>query len=130
MASPKPNSVVNSLPPTVPFLAPEVLERRSGRPIKLRLGANESVFGMSSRARQAILETIDRIAWYPDPENFVLREKLAGLLHVGMENIVIGCGIDDLLGAGRAWRCVPRGRADAEQAEQCCFHRNRRPMAA
>jgi len=113
LASPKPNSVVESLPPTVPFLAPEVLERRSGRAIKLRLGANESVFGMSSRARQAVLETIDRIAWYADPENFVLREKLAGLLRIGMENIVIGSGIDDLLGLMVRVFLEPGGKAVA-----------------
>ncbi|MEO7002826.1 MAG: hypothetical protein ABI068_13490, partial [Ktedonobacterales bacterium] len=33
---------VAGLPATVPFTGPEALERRSGRPFTLRLGANES----------------------------------------------------------------------------------------
>lgn len=90
--------LVASLPATVPFVPPEALERRSGRRIRLRLGANESVFGISPLARQAIIETIDRIAWYADPESFELRERFACLLGVRRENIVAGSGIDDLLG--------------------------------
>jgi histidinol-phosphate aminotransferase len=86
------------MPATVPFVAPDALERRAGRSIRLRLGANESVFGVSPKARQAMIDTIDRIAWYADPESFLLRERLAGLLGVRMQNLVVGSGIDDLLG--------------------------------
>ncbi|MBZ5521001.1 MAG: aminotransferase class I/II-fold pyridoxal phosphate-dependent enzyme [Acidobacteriia bacterium] len=98
MTRPRFTRLVASLPATVPFVAPEALERKSGRPIRLRLGANESVFGIAPRARQAMIEAAGRIAWYADPENFLLREKLAQLHHVRMENLVVGSGIDDLLG--------------------------------
>ncbi len=113
MASPKPNRLIESLPATIPFVAPEVLERRSGRPIKLRLGANESVFGISPRARQAILEAIDRIAWYADPESFLLREKLASFHQTRMENIIVGSGIDELLGLTARVFLEPGGTAVA-----------------
>ncbi len=33
--------LIESLPPTVPFLAPDVIERRSGKPLRVRLGAND-----------------------------------------------------------------------------------------
>ena len=36
------------LPATVPFVGPETLERRAGRPFVARLGANENGFGTSS----------------------------------------------------------------------------------
>ena len=90
--------IVQSLEPTVPFIAPEALERRSGRRIKLRLGANESVFGISPRAREAMLEAMNRVAWYCDPESYELRSALARIHKVEMQNVVVGSGIDDLLG--------------------------------
>jgi histidinol-phosphate aminotransferase len=60
--------LVAGLPPTVPFTGPETLERRSGRTFALRLGANESNFGPSPHAREAMRAAVERIACYADPE--------------------------------------------------------------
>lgn len=90
--------LVASLPATVPFVAPEAIERATGRPIALRLGANESTFGPSPAACEAMRAAAARVNFYGDPESFELRQKLAGLLGVRIEEIVVGCGIDDLLG--------------------------------
>ena len=99
MRKPPPfTSVVRNLPATVPFVAPEALERQRGRPLKVRLGANESAFGISPLARQAMLEALDHLAWYNDPESYELRAELARIHRVSMENIIVGSGIDDLLG--------------------------------
>lgn len=98
MFRPEYSRLIASLPATVPFVAPDVLERISGRGISLRLGANESAFGISPQAQFAILQAIGRISWYGDPESFRLREKLAHMHRVAMGNLVIGSGIDDLLG--------------------------------
>ena len=89
---------IASLPATVPFTAPEALERRSGRPFALRLGANESAFGPSPRAREAMRAAVDRVQFYADPENYELRAALAERWSVSIENVVVGSGIDDLLG--------------------------------
>ena len=43
-----------ALPATIPFVGPEALERRFGRPFQARLGANESTFGPSPRAVEAM----------------------------------------------------------------------------
>lgn len=90
--------LVRDLPATVPFVGPEALERRSGRPFTLRLGANESNFGPSPRAKDAMRAAVERVAWYADPENYELRAALAHLHGVAMDNVVVGSGIDDLLG--------------------------------
>lgn len=90
--------LVTSLPTTVPFVAPDALERRSGRAIRLRLGANESAFGISPLARRAMTQATDRISWYADPESYNLRQRLAQVHALAMENLVVGSGIDDLLG--------------------------------
>jgi histidinol-phosphate aminotransferase len=89
--------IVRELPASVPFLAPEAIERRSGRPLTLRLGANESAFGPSPKALEAMRQAAAQVNWYGDPESYDLRAALAERHGVGMEHIVVGCGIDDLL---------------------------------
>lgn len=87
-----------SLPASVPFVGPEALERARGQPFRARLGANESVFGPSPRAIEAMSAAASEAWKYADPESFDLREALAGELGVGRENIAVGGGIDGLLG--------------------------------
>ena len=96
--SPPFTSIVQNLPATVPFVPPEALERQRGRPLKVRIGANESAFGISPLARQAMLEALDHLAWYNDPESYELRAELARVHRVSMDNVIVGSGIDDVLG--------------------------------
>jgi histidinol-phosphate aminotransferase len=96
--APRYSRLVAALPATVPFVPPEALERRIGRTLALRIGANESAFGPSPKAVAAIQAGAGRANWYCDPEGFVLREALARLHGVSRENIGLGAGIDDLLG--------------------------------
>jgi len=90
--------IVQALPQMVPFVSPSTLERRRRQPLKLRLGANESGFGISPLAREAMHEAIEGINWYGDPESYELRAKLTSIHGIAMENLVVGSGIDDLLG--------------------------------
>jgi histidinol-phosphate aminotransferase len=90
--------LVGALPAIVPFVPPEALERRTGRAIQFRIGANESAFGPSPKAVAAINAGANRINWYCDPEGFELRTALARHHGVARENIGLGAGADDLLG--------------------------------
>ncbi len=93
-----PTPIVAGLPVTVPFVAPEALQRQSGRVFRLRLGANESNFGPSPRAIEAMRAAVEQINWYADPEGYELREALAARHGVSPREMVFGSGIDDLLG--------------------------------
>lgn len=85
-----------SLPSTVPFVGPETQERARGGPFEARLGANENVFGPSPLAIKAMA---DAAHWkYGDPENHDLRHALAAHHGCSPDNIVVGEGIDGLLG--------------------------------
>jgi len=96
---PKANPLVASLPATIPFVGPERLERENGRPFKARLGANECNFGCSPMAVAAMERTARDDVWkYADAECLDLRQALSGHLGVSMDEIVIGSGIDNLLG--------------------------------
>ena len=90
--------IVRELPATIPFVGPEAIERRVGRPFDIRIGANESAFGVSPRAAEAMREAIATVSWYGDPEGHDLRTALAE--HHGVEpgEVCLGAGIDELLG--------------------------------
>ena len=91
-------ALVQSLPPTVPFVGPETQERARGAAFRARLGANESGFGPSPKVIDAIAAAA-HLSWrYADPENFDLREALAKTLGLTRQSIVVGEGIDGLLG--------------------------------
>lgn len=85
-----------SLPSTVPFVGPEAQERALGSAFDARLGANESVFGPSPRVAEAMAAT--DIWKYSDPENHDLRQALASHHDIDAQHIMIGEGIDGLLG--------------------------------
>lgn len=87
-----------SLPATVPFVGPETAERAHGRPFLARLGANESLFGPSAAAILAIQNAAAAAWMYGDPENHDLKVALAAHHGCRPENIVVGEGIDGLLG--------------------------------
>jgi histidinol-phosphate aminotransferase len=90
--------LVQELPATVPFVAPDALERLSGQSLRLRLGANEGLFGPSQRAIAAMRAAVEQVSLYGDPESAELRQALARIHGVGVENITVASGIDDLLG--------------------------------
>jgi len=98
MTGPRYTRLVQGLPAAVPFVGPETQERERGAAFRARLGANESVFGPSPHAIEAMAEAA-REAWkYGDAQSHDLRAALAAHHGVKMENIIVGEGIDGLLG--------------------------------
>ncbi len=91
--------IIKKLSSDVPFVGPETQERKLGKKFKSRLGANESVFGPSEIVINAMKSCIEKDIWkYGDPENFELKVALSKKLKVNIENIILGEGIDALLG--------------------------------
>ncbi|MBK4216202.1 pyridoxal phosphate-dependent aminotransferase [Paracoccus caeni] len=87
-----------SLPATVPFVGPETLQRQLGFDFVARIGANENGFGPSPKAVQAMRDEAQQVWQYADPTSHDLRQALARHLQISSENIVVGEGIDGLLG--------------------------------
>ena len=90
--------IIAELPATVPFVGPEVIERRTGIPFRARLGANESVFGPSPKVIAAIQSAAGDVWSYGDSEIFDVRTALAAHLGTAIDTISVGEGIDALLG--------------------------------
>ncbi|AUQ63256.1 pyridoxal phosphate-dependent aminotransferase [Phaeobacter inhibens] len=98
MTQPRYTPLAHSLPASVPFVGPETQERQRGAPFTARLGANENIFGPSPKAIAAMQASLDEIWKYGDAESHDLREALAAHHGVAPQNIMIGEGIDGLLG--------------------------------
>ncbi|WP_435312458.1 pyridoxal phosphate-dependent aminotransferase [Primorskyibacter sedentarius] len=98
MTGPRYPALIADLPSSVPFVGPETQERERGAPFLARLGANESVFGPSPKAVAAMQRAAGEIWKYGDSTSFDLRHALAASLGVGTQNVLVGEGIDGLLG--------------------------------
>jgi len=72
--------------------------RDTGRPELVRLGANESAFGPSPEAVAAMRHELPRLSWYGDPESLDLRDALTEKHRCRSEQVLVGAGIDDLMG--------------------------------
>ena len=98
MPHPKVTPLAATLPATVPFVGPETQERARGAPFLARLGANESAFGPSPKAIAAMRDAAGEVWMYGDAQSHDLRAALAAHHGVSMDNILVGEGIDGLLG--------------------------------
>jgi histidinol-phosphate aminotransferase len=98
MKTPQFTPLCLTLPATVPFVGPETQERGLNRPFRARLGANESLFGPSPKAIAALQAAAADVWMYGDPELYDLKAALAAHHGCAPANIVVGEGIDGLLG--------------------------------
>ncbi|AUH34554.1 pyridoxal phosphate-dependent aminotransferase [Paracoccus tegillarcae] len=87
-----------SLPATVPFVGPETLERQRGAAFPARLGANENGFGPSPKAIEAMAQAAGEVWKYGDSTSHDLVHALAAHHRVTPAHILVGEGIDGLLG--------------------------------
>jgi histidinol-phosphate aminotransferase len=90
--------------PTIEELAPyeggkpiEELERELGITDAVKLASNENPLGPSPLAMEAAARVLAGANRYPDGAAFSLRAKLAEKHGVGMNEILLGCGSNELL---------------------------------
>jgi histidinol-phosphate aminotransferase len=98
MSDTRTTPLIQSLPAAVPFVGPEVQERLNGTRYAARLGANENAFGPSPRAIEAMQTAASEIWKYADSSSYELRSAIADRHVTTPENVVVGEGIDGLLG--------------------------------
>lgn len=89
--------------PWIPGIAPykpgkpiEELERELGIKEAVKLASNENPLGPSPKALAAIAAAAARVNRYPDGASFGLRGKLAERLGVAGDQLVFGCGGDEI----------------------------------
>ncbi|MGR3434736.1 MAG: pyridoxal phosphate-dependent aminotransferase [Shimia sp.] len=98
MSDPRLTAHAAALPAAVPFVGPEAQERARGAAFAARIGANESPFGPSPRAIDAMRAAAAEAWMYPDPEAHDLRQALAAHHGIDAAHVAVDGGIDTLLG--------------------------------
>jgi histidinol-phosphate aminotransferase len=122
MSRPPFTPIIEALPALVPFIGPEAMERARGQAFQARLGANENVFGPSPRALAIMREAVNSNWMYSDPENYELRSAIAKFHDVSIDNVVVGEGIDGLLGLTCQLFIVPGDRVVMTQGSYPTFN--------
>jgi len=97
------SSIAEILPPWSARIRPyppgkpvEEVERELGR-TAIKLASNENPLGPSPKALEAIRNYLDRVHFYPDGSGYYLRQKLAAIQHLDMNQIILGAGSTDLI---------------------------------
>ena len=62
----------------------------------LKLSANENILGSSPAAREAFASAIDELHLYPDGRCNALREAIGARYGLEPENLLFGCGSDEI----------------------------------
>lgn len=90
---------VRHIAPYVPGKPIEELAREYGlaEDAIVKLASNENPRGPSPKAREAVMAACTGITRYPDGNGFALKSALAARLGVGMDQIVLGNGSNDVL---------------------------------
>ena len=88
---------VRGLTPYVPGKPAEALERELGVKDSIKLASNENPLGAGRRARAAVLAVAARVGLYPDGGGHDLRSRLAQRHGVGLDQVTLGNGSNDVL---------------------------------
>ena len=87
------SSRIRPYPPGKPI---EEVERELGR-TAIKLASNENPLGPSPKAQEAIRNCLNRVHYYPDGGGYYLRQKLAEIQGLEMDQIILGAGSTDLI---------------------------------
>ncbi len=63
----------------------------------IKLASNENPLGPSPKARQAMIEAIDRAHFYPDGGGYYLRQAIAEQNGLTMGHVILGCGSNEII---------------------------------
>jgi len=96
MSSKLSRDCVATIPPYIPGKPIEEVERELGLTGIVKMASNENPLGPSNEVRQVIMQSIEKISYYPDANNYQLKNVLANELGVTPENLLIGNGLDDV----------------------------------
>jgi histidinol-phosphate aminotransferase len=88
---------IAALEPYKPGKPIEELERELGLTGVIKLASNENPLGPSPKAVAAVRRVLDDVHRYPDGASFALRTRLAHRLGVATDQLVFGCGADEIL---------------------------------
>ncbi|WLR53243.1 histidinol-phosphate transaminase [Bacillus tianshenii] len=85
------------LTPYKPGKPMEEVKRELGLDKVTKLASNENPFGCSEKAKEAIRNSLEELAIYPDGYSAELRETIAKHLNIKKEQMIFGNGSDEII---------------------------------
>jgi len=93
----RPKAHITDLPVYQPGKPIEEVKRELGLTRVVKLASNETPFGCSPKAKEAIVAHLDQTHIYPDGASVALREALAAFHGVSPDQLVFGAGSDEVI---------------------------------
>ncbi len=90
-------SVCKTFQPYVAGKPIETLKRELGLKHIIKIASNENPLGPSKKAVKAMKEVADKVYFYPDFNSTELKLALAKHYKLKINNIIVGCGSDELI---------------------------------
>ncbi|RAV18512.1 histidinol-phosphate transaminase [Paenibacillus contaminans] len=93
----KPKQNIVHLPVYQPGKPIEEVKRELGLSEVTKLASNENPFGCSPKAKQAIVDEVERVSLYPDGGSVELTKAVAEFYNVEPNQIIFGAGSDEII---------------------------------
>lgn len=94
---PPANDGICHIAPYQPGKPIDELKRELGLQDVIKLASNENPLGCSPKAKAAIQQAIEEVGRYPDGNGFALKQQISQQFEVGMDQITLGNGSNDIL---------------------------------
>lgn len=91
------NPHVLQISPYKPGKPVEDIQREFGLERVVKLASNENMRPIPENVRQAIRDELTQLQYYPDSDNYYLRQRIAEYNGVGMENVIAGAGSVEII---------------------------------
>ncbi len=91
------NPHVLEVSPYKPGKPIEDIQREFGLSRVVKLASNENMLPVPENVRQAIRDETAQLQYYPDSDNYFLRQRIAEYNGVGLENVIAGAGSVEII---------------------------------
>ncbi len=88
---------IQSITPYAPGKPVKEVEREHGIKDSIKLASNENAWGFSPLVKVAMEKAIKEANIYPDGNSYYLRKRIAEFHNVGIENIMVGNGSNEVI---------------------------------
>ena len=88
---------IEPMAPYIPGRPIEEVQHEFGLANVVKLASNENLLGCSPKAKEAVIASLDNSNFYPDGNCTKLREHLSKSLDVAPDEIIFGCGADEII---------------------------------
>ncbi len=94
---PKSRQEIRSFEPYIPGKSIDEIKKKYNLKSVIKLASNENPLGSSKKIVKNINSIAKNIYRYPESSSLILRKKIAQRYNVKIEQVIIGCGTDELI---------------------------------